>query len=136
MIDIPLCLAIISGLLNCKRASKVALTTLWGFDEPWDFDKTSFTPTVSNTALTAPPAITPVPSEAGFRKTLAPPNLPFCSWGNVPFLMVIFIRFFLASSTALAIASDTSFDFPRPWPTIPFSSPTTTIAEKPKFLPP
>ena len=30
----PLCLAMVWGLLNCKSASKVALTTLWGFEEP------------------------------------------------------------------------------------------------------
>ena len=45
-------------------------------------------------------------------------------------------KFFLASSIALAIALATSFDLPSPWPTTPFSSPTTTIAENPKVLPP
>ena len=44
----------------------VALTTLWGLDDPCDFDNTSWIPTDSKTALTAPPAITPVPSDAGW----------------------------------------------------------------------
>ena len=47
-----------------------------------------------------------------------------------------FIKFFFASSTALAIASETSLDFPKPCPTTPFSSPTTTIAENPNARPP
>ena len=34
------------------------------------------------------------------------------------------------------MASETSLDLPKPWPTIPSSSPTTTMAEKPKALPP
>ena len=37
---------------------------------------------------------------------------------------------------ALAIAEATSLDFPKPWPTTPFPSPTTTIAENPKARPP
>jgi hypothetical protein len=44
-----------------------------------------------------------------------------------------FTKFFLASSTAFAIASETSLDFPNPCPTTPFSSPTTTIAENRKL---
>ena len=50
----------------------------------------------------------------GFKNTLAPPYLPFCSWGNVPLVIGIRTKFFLASSTALAMASETSFDFPSP----------------------
>ncbi|OPZ52693.1 MAG: hypothetical protein BWY89_01863 [Bacteroidetes bacterium ADurb.BinA012] len=36
----------------------------------------------------------------------------------------------------LAMAVVTSLALPRPWPTIPFSSPTTTMAEKLKVRPP
>ena len=78
------------GLLRFYKASKVAFTTLWGFDEPWDFDRTSCIPTDSKTVLTAPPAITPVPSDAGLINTFAPPYLPFCSCGIVPFSIGIF----------------------------------------------
>ena len=85
-----------------------------GLEEPCDFESTLCTPTASSTARTAPPAITPVPAEAGFKNTRAPPYLPFCSCGKVPFLIGIRTRFFLASSTALEIASATSLDFPRP----------------------
>src|SRR5687768_7196636 len=46
------------------------------------------------------------------------------------------IRCFLASSTPLRIASGTSFDLPRPAPTTPLRSPTTTTALKLKRRPP
>ncbi len=108
------------AFFNLSNASNVALTTLWGLEEPWDFDKTSCTPTASRTVLTAPPAITPVPGAAGMIFTLAPPNLPFCWWGKVPLTIGILTKFFFASSTAFAIALETSFDFPKPWPTTPF----------------
>src|SRR5271165_1523365 len=51
---------------NCTRASKVALTTLWGLAEPRLLVRMFCTPTEVITARTAPPAITPVPSGAGF----------------------------------------------------------------------
>src|SRR6187431_3107685 len=46
------------------------------------------------------------------------------------------IRCFFASSTPLRIASGTSFDLPRPAPTTPLRSPTTTTALKLKRRPP
>ena len=109
---------------------------MWGFEDPWDLESTFWIPTASKTVLTAPPAITPVPGVAGLIKTLEPPYFPFCSWGSVPFSIGILTKFFLASSTAFEIAVVTSFAFPKPWPTTPFSSPTITIAEKPNALPP
>ena len=45
-------------------------------------------------------------------------------------------KFFFASSTAFAIAEATSLDLPKPKPTVPASSPTTTIAENPNARPP
>ena len=48
---------------------------LIGVFDPKDFDKISCTPANSNTARTGPPAITPVPAEAGFNNTLPEPNL-------------------------------------------------------------
>src|SRR5438045_4731055 len=50
--------------------------------------------------------------------------------------MGILIRFFLASSTPLRIASGTSPALPRPAPTCPAPSPTTTIALKLNRRPP
>ena len=35
----PLTAAILLALLKLIRAWKVALTTLWGFEDPFDFDK-------------------------------------------------------------------------------------------------
>src|SRR5262249_32308499 len=46
------------------------------------------------------------------------------------------IRFFLAASMPLRIASGTSRALPVPNPTVPFSSPTTTSALNDRFLPP
>ena len=53
----------------------VALTTLIGFVEPYDLANTSFTPANSKTALIAPPAIIPVPGDAGCIYTVADPCL-------------------------------------------------------------
>src|SRR5882762_11958834 len=54
----------------------------------------------------------------------------------VPCMTGTFIRFFFASSIPLVIASCTSLALPRPWPTTPFSFPTTTNAEKLNARPP
>src|SRR3954452_2992160 len=62
-----------SGERRFWSAVMVALTRLIGFCEPSDFDSTSRIPASSSTARTPPPAMTPVPSEAGFRKTRAAP---------------------------------------------------------------
>ena len=43
------------------------------------FDKISFTPAISNTDLTGPPAFTPVPLAAGFSITLLAPSTPMIS---------------------------------------------------------
>src|SRR5262245_21628047 len=55
-----------SGLRSSRSASTVAFTRLIGFWLPSDFDSTSWMPASSSTARTPPPAITPVPGEAGF----------------------------------------------------------------------
>ena len=49
----------------------VARTTLCGFALPRHFVRMSWIPALSTTARTAPPAMTPVPAEAGLRKTSA-----------------------------------------------------------------
>src|SRR5579863_4785321 len=54
-------------------ASKVALITLCGFVVPIDLVSTFCTPAEVMTARTAPPAMTPVPSGAGFSSTLPEP---------------------------------------------------------------
>src|SRR6516164_3378635 len=55
------------------RASNVALITLCGLVVPIDLVSTFCTPAEVITARTAPPAITPVPSGAGFNITLPAP---------------------------------------------------------------
>ena len=62
---------------------------LIGVFEPSDFVKISPTPANSNTARTGPPAITPVPSAAGFNKTLPAPKRPIISCGIVVPTMVL-----------------------------------------------
>src|SRR6516162_179469 len=60
-------------------ASKVARTTLYGFEVPSDFATTSCMPSVSNTARIGPPAMMPVPGGAARRKTLPAPWRPATS---------------------------------------------------------
>src|SRR6188508_2668331 len=93
-------------------------------------------PTDSTTARTAPPAIRPVPSGAGFSSTLPEPNRPTTWCGMVVPLSGTRIRFFFAASMPFLMADGTSFALPTPKPTTPWPSPTTTSALKLRFLPP
>src|SRR5207245_7439240 len=88
----------------------------------------SCTPAASRIGRTAPPAMTPVPGTAGFRKTRPAPKWPVISQGIVVSFNGTKIRSFLACSTAFRIASGTSWALPRPTPTWPRPSPTTTSA--------
>src|SRR5688572_9928903 len=125
-----------SALCMPRSASSVARTTLTGLLEPSDFDRMSRMPAASTTARTEPPAMTPVPCEAGLSSTLEAPKACETSCGIVVPTMGTLIRFFFASSTPLRIASGTSPALPRPAPTWPAPSPTTTIALKLKRRPP
>ncbi len=119
-----------------ESASKVAFTTLCGLEEPFDLANTSLIPALSNTARIAPPAMIPVPAAAGLINTKPPENLPSIGCGTVCLNKGTRTRFFLASSIPFAIASVTSFALPKPYPTTPLPSPTTTMAEKLNLLPP
>ena len=114
----------------------VARTTLCGFAEPSDFVRMFVMPHDSTTARTAPPAMMPVPSGAGFSSTAPAPNLPTMRCGIVVPASGTRIRFFLAASMPFLIAEGTSFALPMPKPTTPWPSPTTTSALKLRFLPP
>src|SRR5580698_8824843 len=61
---------------SCSSALIVAFTTLCGLWLPIDFVSTFGIPQACTTARTGPPAITPVPSCAGFSMTMPAPNLP------------------------------------------------------------
>ncbi len=52
----------------------VARTTLCGFALPMHLVRMSWMPALSTTARTAPPAMTPVPGDAGLRNTLPAPK--------------------------------------------------------------
>ena len=81
-------------------------------------------------------AITPVPGAAGFNSTRPAPKVPITSCGIVVPRSEILTMFLRASSMPLRIASGTSEALPRPKPTVPFSSPTTTSAANLKIRPP
>src|SRR5580700_9872851 len=94
-------------------------------------------PRVSNTARIGPPAMMPVPGTAARRNTLPAPWRPVTSWWSVrPSRSGTRTIACLAASVALRIASGTSRALPWPKPTLPFWSPTTTSAAKPKRRPP
>src|ERR1019366_2175864 len=133
---LPRLAAISDGEFIAFRPFSVARTTLYGLLEPIHLANTSRTPTASNTARIAPPAIMPVPSEAGCIRTLAAPCLPITVWCKVPFFRLTLARLRRASSMAFCTATGTSFDFPLPIATRPSPSPTTVRAAKPMIRPP
>src|SRR5690625_3308654 len=110
---------------------------LWGLEVPRDLESIFCTPATSSIAFTAPPAITPVPSDAGLRRTSPAPALPTTGWCILPVLVRgILIRFFRALSNPFWMASETSFALPSPCPTTPSPFPTTTMALKLNLRPP
>src|SRR5271166_6123829 len=70
---LPRCAATSRRSRNFPSALKVALITLCGFVVPIDLVSTFCTPAEVITARTAPPAMTPVPSGAGFNSTMPEP---------------------------------------------------------------
>src|SRR5690606_10617314 len=85
---------------------------------------------------TGPPAMTPVPGDAGRRNTTPAAASPVTGCGIVFWMRGTRKKFFLASSTPLAIAAGTSLALPYPTPTRPLPSPTTTSAVKLNRRPP
>src|SRR5262252_7044804 len=134
--SLPRSRAIDTGSFSAPKPVKVARTTLCGFADPSDFVRIFVMPADSTTARTAPPAMMPVPSGAGFSSTLPDPNLPRIRCGIVDPASGTRIRFFFAASMPFLIADGTSFALPIPKPTTPWPSPTTTRALKLRFLPP
>ena len=59
-----------------NRAFKHALITLWGFAVPKDLATISFIPNTSQTDLTGPPAIIPVPLGAALNLIFPAPSFP------------------------------------------------------------
>jgi len=115
----------------------VARITLCAFEVPIDFATISFTPKTSQTALTGPPAIIPVPLGAPLKIIFPAPSLALTSWCIVlPSLSGMCISFLLATSLAFLIASGTCFALACAIPIFPAWFPTTTSAEKPNLRPP
>ena len=94
--------------LNSSSAAIVALTTLIALPLPIDLVKISLMPADSTTALTAPPAITPVPLGAGFNKTVEAQNLLVIWCGIVVPFIGTCIMLLLAVVTAFRTASGTA----------------------------
>src|SRR5437588_3485423 len=78
--DLPRSRATSSGLRRSRRPCIVARATLIALDEPRDLASTSWIPADSRIARAAPPAITPVPGAAGFRRTRAASCSPRITW--------------------------------------------------------
>ena len=72
----------------------------------------SWIPASSSTARTPPPAITPVPGEAGLSRTRPAPKMPVVWWVIVLPCLGTRKRSFLARSTPFWIASGTSLALP------------------------
>src|SRR5579864_2224346 len=102
--DLPRMVATSCRSRSLPSASKVALITLCGFAVPIDFVSTFCTPADVITARTAPPAITPVPSGAGFSSTMPEPKRPSTVCGIEVCVKCTLTRFFLADSIPLRIA--------------------------------
>jgi hypothetical protein len=94
----------------------VAFTTLCAVVEPRLLVRMFWIPAAVITARTAPPAMTPVPSEAGFSRTMPDPNWPVAACGMVkPFSVIgTLTTFFLAASTPFLMAEETSRALPMP----------------------
>src|SRR4028118_669650 len=75
----PLACSMSALVRSLCSPSTVAWTRLTEVVEPSAFVSTSLIPASSSTARTPPPAITPVPSEAGLRRTSELSNLPITS---------------------------------------------------------
>ena len=69
-------------------------------------------PAHSSTARTGPPAMTPVPGDAGRSMTTPAAASPWTGCGMVPWMRGTLKNAFLASSTPLAIAAGTSLALP------------------------
>src|SRR5262245_18875443 len=124
------------GSFSERRPAKVARTTLCGLSDPSDLVRMFWIPADSTTARTAPPAMMPVPSGAGFRSTLPAPKRPSVACGRVVPASGTRTSAFFADSMPFLIADGTSFALPMPKPTCPWPSPTKTRALKLRFLPP
>src|SRR6187431_1203349 len=109
---LPRRFATASGCSRLCSAATVACTTLMALGEPSDFANTSRTPAHSSTARAEPPAITPVPGEAGRNSTTPAAFSPCTGCGMVPWILGTLKKCFFASSTPLAIAAGTSLALP------------------------
>src|SRR5215813_1141336 len=100
------------------------------------FARMLLTPATSNTARIGPPAMIPVPSDAGCISTLDAPCRPITACCSVPFRRLTRNIFRRASSSAFCTATGTSRALPLPMPTAPPPSPTTVSAANPSTRPP
>ena len=100
--------------LRSNNPQNVVKATFCGLLERRHLARMLLIPAASITARTAPPARTPVPTGAGFSRTLPAPKMPMTSWGIVVYARTTFCRFFFALAMPFRIASETSAALPRP----------------------
>src|SRR6185312_13289281 len=101
-----------AGSSSAFKAATVPWTMLIWLAEPMDFESTSWMPAHSRTARTGPPAITPVPGEAGRSSTTPAAASPCTRCGMVEPTRGTRKKDFFASSTPLAMAAGTSLALP------------------------
>src|SRR5439155_1103277 len=105
---LPRSAATASGVFSNRSAAIVARTMLCGLFEPRHLVSTFAMPASSTTARTPPPAITPVPSDAGVNSTAPAAKLAIASDGVVPSGMGTARRLVLAASLRLRNATGPS----------------------------
>src|SRR5829696_5474300 len=99
LMDRPRRSATSSGVRRPCSPATVAFTRLIGFWEPRLLERMSWIPASSRTARTPPPAMTPVPGDAGLSRTRPEPKMPMVWWVIVEPCLGTRKRFFFARST-------------------------------------
>ena len=90
----------------------VAWATLMPLDEPSDLHRMSWIPAISRMARAAPPAMTPVPGEAGLSMTRPAPASPMIGWVMVEPARGTSNMFLRASSMPFCTARPASLALP------------------------
>src|SRR5579864_7987849 len=113
---LPRSAATASRFFSLRRASNVALTTLCGLVVPMDLVSTFCTPAEVITARTAPPAITPVPSGAGFSSTMPEPYPTTAAVGSPTTTSAAKERFLPPFTTLVTRLMETTWSLSWYWP--------------------
>jgi len=108
-----------------SRALESSRTTLWRVSRAEHFAAQRLAHHCLHYSAHVPPAITPVPSEAGLTSTRPAPYSPISSCGRVLLIRGTRIKLFFAASIAFLIAGELREPCPWPKPTCPPSTQAT-----------